>query len=124
MPETVAEKQTCAKCDAKIRENTAFCYNCGSQLAVPAPNGQGKAADPETEAALADLADRFKIDEEEDGRLAKAAAERRKARVTNRKTAQYVWEPSDDGSGKRFILVALLITAIAAVVVVLTVVWR
>ena len=132
MPEAIAEKQVCEKCGAGVRENTVFCYACGERVEPPsvvdpadeiAGNGTKEEADPDTQAALNDLAERFKIDEEEDGRLAKAAAERKKARVSNRKTVQYVWEP-DDSPNHLFLVLAVVIAIIAAVAVLLTVWWR
>ena len=134
MPEVIVGGETCGQCGVDVRESTAFCYNCGSKVAaknfedVPVPaslvNGKEESVDRETQAALDDLAKKFKIDEEADDQLAKAAAERRKARVTHRRNVQYVWQPQDDSSNRLFIRLTLLITAIVAAVVFLTVLWR
>lgn len=127
MPEAILEKETCENCGVEVRENTLFCYNCGSRVADDATvsNGSGSNVDAETQAALDDLAARFKIDETaDDDKLAKAAAERRKARVSQRKPKEFVWEPVDESSSRFVMLLAILITVIAAVVVFLTVVWK
>jgi hypothetical protein len=135
MSEGILEKAVCEKCGVDVRENTLFCYSCGSRVADDGGGGKsketGKANGTETEgvaetqAALDDLAERLKIDEtKDDGKLAKAAAERKRARVRDRKTAEFVWRPRDDGSNRIVMLFASLITLIAAVVVFLTVFWK
>ena len=125
MVEAVAEKQVCEGCGADVRENTAFCYNCGSSVGeVLASNDVAAEKSAETKAALDELAARFKIDEEEDGRLAKAAAERRKARVSNRKSLKYEWQPTDEAPNFLFIVLTILISVVAGLAVFLTAVWK
>lgn len=135
MPDAVIEKQTCAKCDVEIRENTSFCYNCGSPIVAeivgsisiptePTGNGVSPAVEVETKAALNDLAERFRVDEEDDDKLATAAAERRKARIRSRKSIQYVWEPIDEDSGRFFLHLAIAVAAIVAGITYFTVFWR
>ncbi len=128
MPEATIEKAVCEKCGADVRENTVFCYNCGSPLteagtsAVPDSNGVGPEANAETRAALDDLAEKMSNTESADGnKLAKAAAERKKARVIQRRSREFVWEPTGDSSGQFIILFAILIAVIVAVIVFLTV---
>lgn len=129
MPEAVAEKQICEKCGVDVRENTAFCYNCGMSVVaitgdIPSTNGGDSEIDENTRAALDDLAEKFKIDEEEDDRLAKAAAERRKARVSNRKIVRYEWQPSEEGPNFLFLLLTGVIFVAATLAVVLTAIWK
>lgn len=124
MVEAVAEKQVCEKCGVDVRENTAFCYNCGANIAESVSNGAATETGDETKAALNDLAERFKIDEEEDDRLAKAAAERRKARVSNRKSLKYEWQPTDDSPDFLFVVLTIVIVLIAGLAVLLTAVWK
>jgi len=125
MPETATQQEVCSKCDAPVRENTVFCYNCGGRVADdPIETGENGDApiDVETQAALDDLALRLSADEASgDEKLAKAAAERRRARVAPRKTKEYVWEPVEDGSGRLVFLTALLISVLAAAAVFFTV---
>jgi ethanolamine utilization protein EutM len=79
----VKKKAICAKCGVAVRENTSFCYNCGSPVVkvqgkpATAVNGATVETSAETKAALDDLAKKFAIDEEADEKLAKAAAERK-----------------------------------------------
>ncbi len=127
MVEAVAEKKVCVKCGVDVRENTAFCYNCGQSVLPPvgeAVASNGEVTEDMARAALDDLAAKFKIDEEEDGRLAKAAAERRKARVSNRKRVQYEWQPADESPNFVFILFTALIVVVAAFAVALMVFWK
>lgn len=143
MPEVVIEKAICESCGADVRENTFFCYNCGSRVAgdveeplkkddgQPVESSEAQKEDSahsngtstEAQAALEDLAKRFEIDPEEDGRLAKAAAQRKKARIKSRK-AEYRWEPGGGPSEVVLLLIALVVTAITALVVFLTVYWK
>lgn len=40
MAETTLEKATCESCGVDVRENTLFCYNCGTRVAME-PTGIG-----------------------------------------------------------------------------------
>lgn len=134
MPEAMIEKETCGKCGVDVRENTSFCYNCGARVSSEEPveeisessNGKPETAevDAETRAALDDLAEKFRIDPEEDHRLAKAAEERRKARVRQRKSAQYTWEPDEGGRNLLLIAITAVIVFFAGMIVLLTVYWK
>ena len=126
MPKIEAEKEVCLKCGADVREGTTFCYNCGSPLAsheeiieeIDVPGiEEVQAVDEKTQAALDDLAQRLKLDEDEDKKLAKAAAERRKARISQRKSSEYTWEPSDDSSGAWALIAAIGFGVFALIVV-------
>lgn len=130
MPEATVENAVCAECGVDVRENTMFCYNCGSAVGeIPtqsliASNGVEPEVDDETQAALNELAEKLKIDEDADNKLAKAAAERKKARINQRRSTEYTWEPTEESSAGLTILLAILITLIAAGIVFLTVLWR
>ncbi len=129
MVEAIVENEVCEKCGADVREGTAFCYNCGSSLVeepivVPDLESNDKeSVDEKTKAALEDLAERLKREEENDDKLAKAAAERKKARVSSRKPKSATWEQSDDPGGF-LVIAALAIAVLAGVVVFLTVFWK
>lgn len=129
MTEAAIEKEKCSNCGVDVRENTVFCYNCGSPVLDTEgtePSERKVALDPDADqkAALDELAKKFRIDEEEDDRLAKAAAERRKLRVSNRKMVEYRWEPVDDSSGIWLMLLAIVVAAVAGIIVFLAVFWR
>lgn len=119
------EKAVCPTCGVDVRENTLFCYNCGSKLETAAPfeaNGT-TTADDKTKAALDDLANKLSHTESEEDKLAQAAIERKKARVTHRKRLEYKWEPRDDSSASSLLFAAFVALA-ALFVVVLLVVWK
>ena len=133
MAETTVEKATCGKCGADVRENTVFCYACGGRVAEVGPQSgeetNGSAADEplsdESRAALADLSEKFKIEEPgKEELLAQAAAERKKARVRPRKKKEIAWETVEDGSNTLLIVATLLICVITAAIVFLLVYWK
>ena len=123
MPETIV-KAVCETCGVDVRENTQFCYNCGSKLDVAAPSDTNGTAtvDSSTKAALDDLADKLSHVESDD-KLAKAATERKKARVTHRKRLEYKWEPRDDAPVLPLIFAGIVAFAVL-IVVILLVVWK
>lgn len=128
MPEPITEKAVCEKCGVDIRDGTTFCYNCGTGLENQSVLDDEMAAvwnrdGVETKPASDKQVLPTKInDASADGKLSRAAEKRRKARVGQRTTKEYTWEPADDS---RFVmLIALLIAAIALSVVLLTVFWK
>ena len=131
MPEPVVEKEICSKCGAEVREGTAFCYACGGRVtADEAPgssnNGSLKELDDEAKAALDDLAQKMKGEqpvEQPATRLAKAAEERKKARVTQRKEREFIWEPRSD-TPVVFLISAAVLVILAILVVIVKVVWN
>jgi rRNA maturation endonuclease Nob1 len=134
MPGTVVDKAICENCGADVRENTLFCYNCGSRVADNEPVVENVVdteiekpdVDPETAAALEDLSERIKIEppSEEEVKRAKAAAERKKARINPRKPREVIWEPAEDSPNRILLLTSVLIAVIAAAVVFVTLIWK
>jgi uncharacterized membrane protein YvbJ len=136
MSETLIEKIVCQECGAEVRENTLFCYSCGARVTsdesvadahtTADTNGTEKAdMSDDTRNALDELAQKLDQDEAENAdRLAVAAAERKKARVTPRKKKEFVWEPVDEAPGLLFVLITLLIVFVVAGIVFLTVYWK
>jgi uncharacterized Zn finger protein (UPF0148 family) len=134
MAETATENAVCGKCGAEVREGTVFCYACGARVVVPPEadkiktepeaNGSGQVVDKETQAALDDLAEKLQGTEVTDtDRLAKAATERKKARVVQKKSRDFTWEPREDAPVSILIL-ALFAAVLVAIVVFVTVVWK
>jgi hypothetical protein len=143
MAETTIEQATCENCGADIRDNTAFCYKCGSRV-VAEPEAETEqtpeepqhitgetngSAEPEisdeTRSALDDLAEKLKGDDAENADLlAQASAERKKKRSSLRKKREMVWQAADDGSNLIFILATLFIVLVTAAIVFLLVVWK
>ncbi|MBV9242071.1 MAG: zinc ribbon domain-containing protein [Acidobacteria bacterium] len=130
MAETVAQKETCAKCGAEVREGTTFCYACGGRVAPDAAqetNGSSNGIDANAQAALDDLAQKLRRDETAekpaDDKLAKAAEERKKARVTQRRSLEFVWEPRND-TPITLLISAGVVLVVAVLVIVVTVIWK
>jgi hypothetical protein len=92
----------------------------------PPANGSATTHDSDTQAALDDLTQKLKGDTkpaESERSVAKAAEERKKARITQKKTREFVWEPHNETPW--ILLVAVLVIVIAAVLtILLTVVWK
>jgi uncharacterized Zn finger protein (UPF0148 family) len=129
MAEAVAENDVCSKCGAEVREGTAFCYACGGRVTddrVPENKETSNGVDAKSQAALDDLAQKLRGDDETrvpDDKLAKAAEERKKARVTQRKSRDFVWEPRND-MPVGFLISALVVLIVAVMVILITVVWK
>jgi hypothetical protein len=143
MAEVVVENEVCLSCGTKRRENTQFCYNCGTPVAeTEAVSEPEIIAAPETETTaeikpasedevgstelspLDGLNEKIRDSEEENEKLAKAAAERKKARVTQKKPKQYVWEPDEEDTGRLVLLIAVLVAVAAAAIVFVTIRWK
>ena len=128
MAEAVLDKATCERCGADVRENTLFCYNCGNSFAEALKQTNGAVPNDmsdETKSALDDLAARFKIEEPESSdKLALAAAQRKKARVTPKRKKDEVWEGTEGRSGSVFLVISFLIFLMVVAVVFITVYWK
>lgn len=128
MPEVKLKIATCESCGADIREDTLFCYSCGRKYADAANVSNGSEQveiSDEAKTALDDLAEKFKLgDAESQDKMALAAAERKKARVTPRKAKEMVWETDESISGTGFFVASLFISILVVAVVFLTVYWK
>jgi hypothetical protein len=138
MAETVLEKESCNFCGIDVRENTAFCYNCGKPVGENAPAAPatpvvedpiekgiempiGALDEHISDPGLKDLAERLKREEEDAAKLTEAANKRRKSRSQRSKVKGIVWEPVDDSDHKQPILFTALILVISALAVFLAV---
>jgi len=131
MAEAVVENEACSKCGAEVREGTAFCYACGGRVREEPEEEQpvnDRTHADNSQAALDDLARKLRDDHPTpekaatDDKIAKAAAERKKARV-KKASREFVWEPRTDMPVA--LLITVLVIAVAAVLAVLvTVIWK
>ena len=131
MSRTVVEKAVCENCGVVVRENTLFCYNCGSSVAEHDPatkpeNSVDHGRESQIRTRPDDLVERVKIEPptEAEKKRAKAAAERKRARVDPRKRRQIVWEPVENVTNRVLLLISLLVAIVTGVIVVMTVFWR
>ncbi len=117
MAETTKDKAVCGKCDAEVREGTTFCYNCGAQVAAP------EVAAPVEKTSVDEIVEEKTDDTATSGeKLSRAAEQRRKARVSQRKSNEYTWEPTPDSP--LVLIIALVIAAVALAIVFVTVYWK
>jgi zinc-ribbon domain len=117
MAEPIAGKEKCANCGAEIRPDTQFCYGCGRAVARPGPPAK---AEPPAD-SLRDLEVALAASRVDDGSKSKvetASAERRKARVAQRKPLEIVWEAT--GPGLVYFIVAAVIFLFVVAVVLLS----
>jgi hypothetical protein len=154
MSQSVIEKAICEKCGVDARENTLFCYNCGNRLSDSEMFGGSESeirslnddassepvGKPDTrledatsdgvnlkaKAALNELAERIRIEPPgiDDEAVALAAARRKKARGARIKPRECVWEPVEGPPGRLMLIIVGVITILAALAVVVTVVWK
>jgi hypothetical protein len=112
MAEPKESREACPNCGAQVREHTSFCYSCGTDIKNPITDIEPEQP-TEADKALEDLADKLSTKpERDDDAIAKAAKERRKARVSQRKLRQYVWEPYETPS----LLILWIVVAVCLVV--------
>lgn len=137
MAESVKEKQICQNCDADIRPDTQFCYNCGTSVqAVDEPadvaiddNSIGETiddAESEKDKSLADLeralSAEFPVKEDGRSKLDNATSERKRARKGKSKPLEVVWEPVSADSSRVYLLFVILIAVITGAVLLIMVV--
>ena len=131
MAEAVVEKEPCVKCGAEVREGTTFCYACGGRVAPDSYEDSRTDTDINANAreALDDLARKLNDDDaavqkkDQGDRIAKAAAERKKARVSQKRGRDFVWQPRFDVPISLLIAVVLIVIG-AVIAVFVTVVWK
>ena len=110
---TVVAETRCSKCDADVRDGSAFCYNCGARVADDsAVNGiePADAVSP-TESSLPAARPAPGMRSARDLRRTKRSFERKPVRI--------VWEPAGDGPGTQLIVITLAILVFTVVVIVL-----
>ena len=143
MATTIIEEQNCKACGVDIREGALFCYNCGGSVSYDDAPTENDAAvsDAWFSEEIAEEAAEEKIAEEEvvveektvdepetknvvrpkgrlrdSPRLRSAAALRRKAKTVQRKKFEtVVWEEHENPSA-RFVVVAVLLTLLTALI--------
>ena len=123
MAEAILETEKCDECGVDVRDGTTFCYNCGARVVPEESTTDGviKATD-ESVVDDPDVPDKDQSPDETE-KLAAAATKRKSARVSHRKAAEYVWEPTAGDGARRTLLVAVLIGVFALAVVVLMLDW-
>ena len=151
MAETITENQVCHACGAGVREGSLFCYNCGgslaSEIAVAKSNKNEAVADIQSqenisdrngddikqsgvktkqeirevfnEAPIAKPIEKSNLNRET--KLESAAAMRKKSKSIQPKKVEIIWEEHENVPNVWFILVAVFLTIIAAVILFLAI---
>lgn len=140
MAETLVENRNCSACGVDVRKGALFCYHCGGSVApeIPAPDNNHepvsnawfkedfaegnlqeieKPTQMKTEVLESAGIPIQKPDILEEAKLKSAASLRRKSKSVQKiKIEEVVWEEPDNAPNGWFILVALVLTAIAAAI--------
>ena len=111
MAEKIVEKSVCEQCGADVREGTTFCYNCGGQIASVQSVDNSPIKEKAEESTR-----------EKNEKFSRAAEQRRKARVVQRKSNEYTWEATENSN--LTLVIAVLITVVALAIAFLAVHWK
>jgi hypothetical protein len=150
MAETITENQVCHSCGAAVREGALFCYNCGGDLSpsntakkdenelvsdvqfresIFVGNGNhSKQSDLETKREIKEIFNETPIakpidksNPDKETKLESAATIRKKTKSIQPKKVEIIWEEHDNAPNIWFILVAILLTVVAAVILFLAI---
>ena len=133
MAETLVENRICKACGVEVRNDTFFCYNCGTSITADASSekaedniGTDKTEkllflENISEAEKISVVENKKTEEtngseiiaEEKPKLKSAASMREKPKMIQRKRVEVVWEEPASAPNIWFILVAILLTGFA-----------
>ncbi len=141
MAETLVENQICNACGVDVRLNALFCYNCGKSVApeiiVEENDKKDKVSDVWLREKIIENGNKEKSEEkqvleksltaetfadkpipkpgiQEEAKLKSAATMRRKSTTFQKKTVEVVWEEHENAPNALFIIVALILTLLAA----------
>jgi hypothetical protein len=133
MSETVTEQRVCPKCEAEVRPNTAFCYNCGGSFSqketaqpvadetprpvgeeIPPPVPEDKTARPTAVAEKVEAKETLPAPG-----LRSASDIRRRERTSVREPRKVKWEPREDKANIQLIIATVVILAFSVIVIVL-----
>lgn len=103
-PDKVLDTATCPKCEADVRPDSVFCYNCGGRVSE-----DDEIVEPAPEATA--------TEKKPAPGLRTARDIKRRERVFQRRPKEVVWEPSIDGPDT-LLLVLSLITVVFTIVVI------
>ena len=130
MPDVLVGEKTCDRCGAEVREDTQFCYNCGSPVApeaIPQPGSSGvKIAKPtemfsEKDPASPSLGVNGELSQplpSSEPVLRSAASLRRKGKPPERKYVEVVWVPAGDRTNWVLVLSTIFFLIFTVIVVI------
>lgn len=129
MPEAILEKESCLNCGVEVRPDTDFCYNCGKPIPLlPTDTQEADSEVDEKDASLADLeralaASRIEAKDPR-SKIETAAAERRRARIGQRKPIEMIWDRPEPDANWVYLLSVGVIFVLVLLAVYLTVFWK
>ena len=132
MAEAILEQEVCLNCGAEVRPDTQFCYNCGKAVSpLPAVHGDATAKVAEVDekdSSLADLekalaASRIAANDPK-SKIEAAAAERKRARIGQRKPLEVVWDRPETGLNWVYFLSVAVIFVLVLITVAVTILWK
>lgn len=114
----VAKNVICKECGADVREGSFFCYNCGKSVDADAdPSDDNKQANDLTKledaAAAAEVSTSYASPKK-----MRSAMDIARRRASSRAPVKIEWTPRDDSAGM-FVIVSIMIAALALVLVIL-----
>lgn len=134
MAETVLEKEICDACQADVRPNSLFCYNCGESVTIEnsdEPEGEIFAEDipiekPESEELFDNgktnakiikndeiKPEKPEINKKEKPKLRSAASLKKRGKTIKTKEVLVTWEEHENAPNAWFIAIALFLTLFA-----------
>ena len=129
MAEAILEQEVCLNCGAEVRPDTQFCYNCGKSVSqLPTPQAVKVANVAEKDSSLADLekalaASRI-AENDPKSKIEAASAERRRARIGQRKPLELVWDRQETRLNWAYFLSVAVIFVLVLITVAVTVFWK
>jgi hypothetical protein len=115
LSETVVQPVRCPKCDAEIRDGSAFCYNCGGRVVDENVTDEVPVSSPtKPDETLSKPAPGLRT----------ARDIRRRERTVDRKPKEVVWEPAASGPDLQLIIATVAIIVFTAIVVLMVLYFR
>lgn len=118
MTETVVQTPTCEACNAEVRSESLFCYNCGAAVTKAEPVVETPVSEPAPVAPVNETAAPVIKDAATRPPLRSAASLRKHRRAANRQPVQITWE-QPDGSSLPFVVTTIVLVSGALILLVL-----
>ena len=107
LSESVVKPVRCPKCDAEIRDGSAFCYNCGGRVDENVTDEVPVSSPTKPDETLSKPAPGLRT----------ARDIRRRERTVDRKPKEVVWEPATAEPDLQLIIATMAIIVFTAIVV-------
>jgi predicted amidophosphoribosyltransferase len=118
MTETAVQTPQCETCNADVRSESLFCYNCGAAVTKAEPVVETPETEAVEEPAVVTSEERVAKVPDTRPPLRSAASIRKHRRAANRQPVQITWE-RPDGSSMPFVVTTIVLVAGALVLLAL-----